>query len=126
MARWQGRSARKPSGGRLRAYRRKRKYELGREAIETVLGEYELKKVRVRGGNIKLKLVSVNYANVFDPKTGKVQKVEIESVEDNPASVDYKRRGVITKGAIIKTKLGLARVTSRPGQHGIVNAVLIS
>ncbi|MHA1238344.1 MAG: 30S ribosomal protein S8e [Candidatus Odinarchaeia archaeon] len=126
MARWQGRSARKPSGGRLRPYRGKRLYELGREPTETVLGEPKLKFVRVRGGGKKLRLVSTNYANVVDPKTGKVQKVEIESVEDNVASVDYKRRGVITKGAIIKTKLGLARVTSRPGQHGIVNAVLIS
>ncbi|HDN05822.1 MAG TPA: 30S ribosomal protein S8e, partial [Candidatus Bathyarchaeota archaeon] len=44
----------------------------------------------------------------------------------NPANVDYDRRGVITKGAIIETSLGLARVTSRPGQNGVINAVLIS
>jgi small subunit ribosomal protein S8e len=32
---------------------------------------------------------------------------------------------VITKGAIIETEKGLAKVVSRPGQDGVVNAVLI-
>jgi small subunit ribosomal protein S8e len=32
---------------------------------------------------------------------------------------------MITKGAVLKTELGRARVTSRPGQHGILNAVLM-
>jgi small subunit ribosomal protein S8e len=31
---------------------------------------------------------------------------------------------VITKGAEIETNLGLARVTSRPGGDGVINAVL--
>jgi len=39
--------------------------------------------------------------------------------------VDFVRRKIITKGAIIKTELGLAKVTSRPSQDGVVNAVLI-
>ncbi|HDI07805.1 MAG TPA: 30S ribosomal protein S8e, partial [Candidatus Bathyarchaeota archaeon] len=64
-------------------------------------------------------------ACVTDPSTGKTQKAEILRVVKNPANVDYNRRGVITKGAVIETSLGLARVTSRPGQHGIINAVLI-
>ncbi|MEM5832609.1 MAG: 30S ribosomal protein S8e, partial [Candidatus Aenigmatarchaeota archaeon] len=37
----------------------------------------------------------------------------------------YERRKIITKGAIIKTEIGLAKVTSRPSQHGVVNAILI-
>jgi small subunit ribosomal protein S8e len=40
--------------------------------------------------------------------------------------VDYDRRGVITKGAEIETSLGIARVTSRPGNDGVINAILIS
>ncbi|MGA8914354.1 MAG: 30S ribosomal protein S8e, partial [Nitrososphaeraceae archaeon] len=43
----------------------------------------------------------------------------------NPTNKDFERRGVVTKGAIIDTDLGSARVVSRPGQHGIVNAILI-
>jgi small subunit ribosomal protein S8e len=33
--------------------------------------------------------------------------------------------GIVNKGAVIKTELGLARVVSRPSQDGIVNAVKI-
>jgi small subunit ribosomal protein S8e len=32
---------------------------------------------------------------------------------------------VLTKGAIIDTELGQARVISRPAQDGIINAVLM-
>ena len=46
-------------------------------------------------------------------------------VIDNPASKDFIRRKIITKGAIIKTEIGDAKVTSRPGQDGVINAVLI-
>ncbi|MEJ2243385.1 MAG: hypothetical protein P8X87_02435 [Candidatus Bathyarchaeota archaeon] len=53
------------------------------------------------------------------------QKVKIDRVIKNPANVDYDRRGVITKGTMIATSLGTARVTSRPGQDGKVNAVLV-
>ncbi|MCK4434127.1 30S ribosomal protein S8e, partial [Candidatus Bathyarchaeota archaeon] len=63
---------------------------------------------------------------VADPKSGKTEKVEVKRVVKNPANVDYDRRGVLTKGAIIETTIGLARVTSRPGQDGLINAVLIS
>ena len=63
--------------------------------------------------------------SVSDPKTGKTENTEISRVVNNPANVDYDRRGVITKGTVIETKLGLARITSRPGQHGLINAILI-
>jgi len=42
----------------------------------------------------------------------------------NPSNRDYDRKGIITKGAIIETELGLAVVTSRPGQEGVINALL--
>lgn len=116
---------RKPSGGKRRAYRRKRKFEQGSFPVETTLGEPKRKIERGRGGNIKVKVLSEKYACVTDLKTGKTEKAEILRVVKNPANVDYDRRGVITKGAIIETSLGLARVTSRPGQNGVINAVLI-
>jgi len=115
----------KPSGGRKRAYRRKRKFERGSFPIETALGETKRKIVRTKGGNLKIKVLSDKYACVTNPKSRKTEKVEILRVVRNPANVDYDRRGVITKGAVIETPLGLARVTSRPGQNGIINAVLL-
>ncbi len=126
MGVWHGNDLVKPSGGRKESSRKKRKYEMGRPPTETILGkERVLKRVRTKGGGIKLRLRVAVEANVSDPRTGKTVKVPIISVEKNPASVDYNRRGVITKGAIIRTSLGLAKVTSRPGQNGVVNAVLV-
>jgi len=115
---------RKPSGGRKRPYRTKRRYERGAFPTETTQGEPKKKIDRRRGGNLKIRLLSVNQANVSNPSTGKTEKVEILRVVRNPANVDYNRRGVVTKGTIIETPLGVAKVTSRPGQDGIVNAVI--
>jgi small subunit ribosomal protein S8e len=54
-----------------------------------------------------------------------VTKSKILKVSKNTANRDYERRGVISKGAVIETEAGSALVTSRPGQNGVVNAVLI-
>jgi len=116
---------RKPSGGRKKPYRGKRKFERGRPATETIVGEPYRVIIRVRGGNIKNRLVSTDVAQVSNPKTGKTKTVKILRVVKNPANPDYDRRGVITKGAIIETEEGQAIVTSRPSQDGVVNAVLI-
>jgi len=115
----------KLSGGRKKAYRTKRRYEKGSFPTETTLGEPKQKIIRRRGNNTKTRLPSTNQANISDPATGKTQRTEIQRVIRNPANVDYDRRGVITKGTIIETPLGSARVTSRPGQHGLVNAILV-
>ncbi|MCS7123853.1 MAG: 30S ribosomal protein S8e [Candidatus Bathyarchaeota archaeon] len=115
----------KPTGGKKKPYRGKRKFEQGSFPVETVLDEPKRKVERRRGGNLKVRVLSEKYACVSDLKTGKTEKAEILRVVKNPANVDYDRRGVITKGTIIETSLGLARVTSRPGQNGVINAVLI-
>ena len=126
MSAYHGRDLRKPTGGKIRPHRKKRKRELGSPPTETILGQDERKSFRrAMGGNVKVGLKAAVYANISDPSTGTTRKVRILQVVKNPASADYSRRGVITKGAIIKTELGLARVTSRPGQDGVVNAVLI-
>jgi small subunit ribosomal protein S8e len=116
----------KPSGGRRHVYRKKRKFEQGAFPVETIMGEQKRKVVRGRGGNLKIKVLSEKQVCVTDPKTGKTEKTEVARVIRNPANIDYDRRGVITKGAVVETPLGQARITSRPGQHGILNAVLIS
>jgi len=127
MSAWHGDlHKKKPSGGRKRAYRGKRKFEQGSFPVETIVGEPKRKISRGRGGNLKVKILSDKYACVTDPKSRKTEKVEIIRVVKNPTNIDYDRRGVITKSAVIETSLGLARVTSRPGQNGIVNAILIS
>ncbi|WP_297534453.1 30S ribosomal protein S8e [Thermococcus sp.] len=125
MAIWQGRSLKKPSGGRIVLARKKRKRELGREPANTRVAEEREKRkiIRTYGGNRKVRLVEALYANVFEG--GKGRKVKILGVVENPANRQYARRNIITKGAIIETEIGKAVVTSRPGQDGVVNAVLL-
>jgi len=126
MGVWQGRSRRKPSGGKYKKAVKKRKSEMGREPTETLLAdEVRIKIIRTRGGNRKVRLLRTNYANVMDPKKGICKKVAILNVVENEANKHYIRRNIITKGAIIETEIGKAKVTSRPGQDGVINAVLI-
>ncbi len=126
MSVWHGSlRKRKLTGGKKRVYRVKRKFEKGSFAAETTLGKTRVSRARGYGGTTKVKALSSDFASVTDPKNGKTQKTEIVRVVRNVANVDYNRRGVITKGAEIETGLGLARVTSRPGKDGVINAVLI-
>ena len=126
MALWQGRSRRSNTGRRIRYARGKRKFEIGREAQLTTIGSAKYKKVRTKGKNAKIRAKTIDIAYVINQKNNKTQKTEIKSVVGNPANINYIRRNIINKGAIIETNIGKARVTSRPGQTGIVNAVLIS
>ncbi|MBN1897035.1 MAG: 30S ribosomal protein S8e [Candidatus Aenigmarchaeota archaeon] len=126
MALWHLRSKRKPTGGRLQRLRKKTRNNRGSMPVETKIGVRKITKQRVEGGNVKLRLNSVEKVNVADPKTGKVKRVKVLSVKENKANVHYIRRNVITKGAVIETEAGLAKVTSRPGQQGIANAVLVA
>ncbi len=123
--RWQGSSKRKVTGGKVIAARGKRKFEMGRESAETRISDIKRKNVHTMGGNRKVRLLQCNIANVTNPKDGKTTSAPIERVLDNTANKHYIRRNILTKGSLIRTSLGTARVTSRPGQDGVVNAVLI-
>ncbi len=123
MGIYQGRSRRKKTGGKYIRSRGKRKYEMGREPVFTKIGEEKKKIIRVMGGNRKIKLKSALYANISTPEG--IKKVKILNVEENKANKQFTRRNILTKGAIIQTEIGKARITSRPGQHGVVNGVLL-
>ena len=125
MAISQGKSTRSPSGARNVANRGKRKSELGRDPAETRVDEKRLRKIRTRGGNEKLRLATANKINLTDVKTGKTQVTDILGVIENNANPNYVRRNIITKGAVVETPEGNAKVTSRPGQDDVVNGILI-
>ena len=125
MAISQGKSIRSPSGARNVANRGKRKAELGRDPAETRVDEKRLRKIRTRGGNEKLRLATANKINLTDVKSGKTQVTDILGVIENDANPNYVRRNIITKGAVVETPEGNAKVTSRPGQDGVVNGILI-
>ncbi|TGC08363.1 30S ribosomal protein S8e [Methanolobus halotolerans] len=121
---WQGRSRRTYTGAKIRAARGKRKFELGRESADTHVNETKRKNISTTGGNRKVRLLQCNVANVTDSQ-GKTRRSDIETVVGNAASEHYVRRNILTKGSVVKTALGNAKITSRPGQDGVVNAVLI-
>jgi len=118
-----GRSTRKRTGGRLRPNSDRKKHQLGRQPAETTLGESQLRTIDARGNTVKIRALSVENANVA--VGDETVEVEIEDVVENEADPNYARRNIVTKGAVIATSEGNARVTSRPGQTGQVNAVLV-
>ncbi|QIW23021.1 30S ribosomal protein S8e [Sulfolobus sp. S-194] len=126
MGYFQGNDFRKITGGKKGKHRDKRKFELGSPPTETKLSSEELiEKERGMGGNIKIRVKYATFANVYDPQEKVSKKTKILSVIETPANKEYARRGIIVKGSIIQTELGKAKVTSRPGQDGTINAILI-
>jgi small subunit ribosomal protein S8e len=126
MGIWQARSRRKRTGGRLRPNRKKRKFEIARELQTATIGSGTVKKYRVRGANQKLRILTTQTINVFDPATQKMRPAKIVTVRENPSNPNYVQRNIITKGAILETDVGLVRVRSRPGQDGVLNGVRLA
>ena len=117
-------STSKITGGRRIPLRIRRKYETDRYPNETTNGAQITITRRVRGNNKKTALKSIDFVNLSTGES-KVKKSKIIKVLENATNNDYKRRGIITKGAILETQEGKCRVVSKPGQNGIVNAILL-
>jgi len=114
----------KLTGGRRHPSRIKRKYEIDRYPNEALTGPQQTVTRSVRGKNNKTALKTIDFVNLSTPDS-KVKKTKILKVLENPTNNDYQRRGIITKGAILEIKDGKCKVVSRPGQNGVVNAILI-
>lgn len=116
---------RKITGGKYKFQRKKKKYELVRLPRVVKLKEKKAKTLRTRGGNSKTVLLSANEINIFNPKTKKTQKTKIKNVIETPSNRFLARQNILTKGSIVETDLGKAKITNRPGQEGIVQGILI-
>ncbi|MFQ5497260.1 MAG: 30S ribosomal protein S8e [Nitrosopumilus sp.] len=114
----------KTTGGRRHPLRIRRKYETDRYPNEPINGAQVTVTRRIRGNNKKTALKSIDFVNLATGDV-KVKKTKILKVLENATNNDYKRRGIITKGAILETQEGKCRVVSKPGQTGIVNAILL-
>ena len=125
MAIVQDRSLRKPSGARNTSTRTKRVHMLGSNPLNTTIGNHRKSVNRVRGGIIKVGLLSTDVVNLFVPSENKHVKAKLVAVKENTADTNFVRRNIITKSAKIETDKGLAVVTNRPGQQGNINAVLL-
>ncbi len=122
MAISQNRSLRKSTGGRYTNTNPKRLSNIGSEAALTEKGKFRTKTKRIRGGDVKKVILSIDSVNLYDPKKKKHVKAKFEKVIESGANRNYVRRNIITRGTVIMTDKGEAVITSRPGQDGVVNA----
>src|SRR3989344_7000433 len=119
------RSKRKATGGIYKSYRKKRVFELMRQPTLTKLAPKKTKVVRGIGGNLKQKIFSADEINVFDPKSKKYSKEKIKTIVENNANRHFVRRNIMTKGAVVDTAKGKVKITSRPGQVGVLQGILV-
>ena len=127
MDQYHGKSNSKISGtgGKRHKSSDRKLYLSGSPFTATKLGEREIKKLTVgRGSTFKVKLKHALFANI-KTKEG-MKKVKIRNVLESPANRNYARQNLLTKGTIIDTEAGKAKVTNRVGQDGVVNGILVS
>jgi len=119
-----GKTKRGGAGGKRKLARGKHLSEIGGPFTATKVGDKDVRKsVRGRGGTAKVKLKKAAFANVLT-KDG-YKKAKIKRVLESRDNRHFARMNVITLGSVIETDIGKARVTSRPGQTGVVNATLV-
>ena len=114
----------KITGGRRHPLKTRQKFQTDRYPNEALIGDQETSTRKTRGNNRKTGLKTVRHVNLV-LSDAKIKRSKIVKVLENQTNNDYQRRGVITKGAILETEDGKCRVISRPGQCGIINAVLV-
>ena len=114
----------KITGGIRHPLKSRQKFQIDRYPNEALMGEQETATRKTRGNNRKTALKTVNHVNLVLPNA-KIKRSKIVRVLENQTNNDYQRRGVITKGAILETEDGICKVVSRPGQNGVINAILV-
>ncbi len=114
---------RKISGGRYHKARKKKLYEKSRQKRAVKLGDEKRKTMKIRGGRKKFVLLKAKFINVRIGNKNK--KLEIKNVLETPSNRFFARQNILTKGTIVETESGKARVTNRPSQEGITNGVLL-
>lgn len=140
MTQWHSKSGTKVSGGKRMSIRRSDKrlaWKGGEPANTTIIleGDEEAKPERYvakgLGNTTKTKSRLENYVIATEAGAGKASKHEIVSVVENNADAQFARRNIITRGAVLKVKghggsgEAFVKVTSRPGQSGVVSGILI-
>ncbi len=121
----QSKDRKKVSGGMRKFHRKKRLAQKAGIPTLTKIGKHSVRIDAARGGTVKARVIRAEYANIYDPTAKQFKKAKIQTVFNNPANRHYTRANIMGKGSIITTEIGKARVTSRPGQDGVVNATLI-
>ncbi|KAK4386925.1 40S ribosomal protein S8, partial [Sesamum angolense] len=94
---------RRATGGKKKAWRKKRKYELGRQPANTKLSSNKtVRRVRVRGGNVKWRALRLDTGNYSWGSEAVTRKTRILDVVYNASNNELVRTQTLVKGAIIQ------------------------
>lgn len=92
---------RRETGGRRNRLRKKRKFEMGRPAAMTKIGEKRIHTVRCRGGNTKFRALRLDSGNFSWGTEVCTRKVRVLDVTYNASNNELVRTKTLVKGAII-------------------------
>jgi len=90
------------TGAKRAQFRKKRKFELGRQAANTRLGPKRIHSVRVRGGNIKFRGLRLEGGNFSWASESVTRKTRILGVVYNASNNELVRTNTLVKSAIIQ------------------------
>lgn len=94
---------RRATGGKKKAWRKKRKYELGRQPAMTKLSSNKtIRKIRVRGGNFKFRALRLDTGNYSWGSESVTRKTRILDVVYNASNNELVRTQTLVKSAIIQ------------------------
>eukprot|EP00531_Pseudo-nitzschia_arenysensis_P011666 CAMPEP_0116134530 /NCGR_PEP_ID=MMETSP0329-20121206/10695_1 /TAXON_ID=697910 /ORGANISM="Pseudo-nitzschia arenysensis, Strain B593" /LENGTH=204 /DNA_ID=CAMNT_0003629247 /DNA_START=66 /DNA_END=680 /DNA_ORIENTATION=+ len=97
----EGRHKRRETGGRRAKFCKKRKYDMGRPAAMTKIGEPRIHKVRGRGGNSKFRALAVDSGNFSWGTEVCTRKVRVLDVMYNSTNNELVRTKTLVKGCIV-------------------------
>jgi small subunit ribosomal protein S8e len=96
------RHKRSATGAKRAHYRKKRKFELGRQPSMTKIGPKRIHPVRTRGGNTKFRALRLDYGNFSWASEAISRKTRIVDVVYNATSNELVRTKTLTKGTIVQ------------------------
>ncbi|GAV52150.1 hypothetical protein ZYGR_0AG01410 [Zygosaccharomyces rouxii] len=96
------RHKRSATGAKRAQFRKKRKFELGRQSANTKIGAKRIHTVRVRGGNKKFRALRIETGNFSWASEGVSRKTRIVGVAYHPSNNELVRTNTLTKAAIVQ------------------------
>ncbi|KAL9254314.1 Small ribosomal subunit protein eS8-like protein [Drosera capensis] len=94
---------RRATGGKKKAWRKKRKYELGRQPANTKLSSNKtVRRVRTRGGNVKWRALRLDTGNYSWGTEAVTRKTRILDVVYNASNNELVRTQTLVKSAIVQ------------------------
>lgn len=94
---------RRATGGKKKAWRKKRKYEMGRQPAMTKLSSNKtVRRIRVRGGNFKFRALRLDTGNYSWGSEATTRKSRILDVVYNASNNELVRTQTLVKSAIVQ------------------------